>query len=87
MPFFPLSMAASNRQRLIIGVLKHFLQDSAEDFAGAVCDESGLNWAQLRNVDLEQFATTCATRIAPLVGKSKARFVSGVITKLQERGV
>jgi len=76
----------ANRQKLIVGVLSHFLQDSAEDFALAICSDAGLDWPNLQTRDLNSFADICKQRILPIVGRSKANFVSGVIHRLQERG-
>jgi len=69
------------------GVLEHFLQGSAEVFAGKVCADVGADWEELSNEDLGPFADATQVRLSPVLGRMKARFAAGVIQKLGEKGV
>ena len=72
---------------MVLGVLQHFLQDSAEAFATSVCDELGVPWGEIENSHLDQFAVITRAKLGPLLGTTKASFIAGVIEKLKERGV
>ena len=74
------------RQQLVLGVLGHFLQETAESFAITVCSDAGLDWEILSSADLVPFSKQAKRLAEPILGRTQANFISGVIKRLQERG-